>query len=133
MVAKTRFAGQDDNRIAKTMTPECTRQRLRFLAALGMTAATIATSAFAQDTRTVVEPKFPAACAALTAELTPVADTTLDEKDETKLDTNEVLTVSTLPLRDIKTLLRDGTIDHALVVTAFAHLAFREDGLGPRF
>lgn len=53
---------------------------------------------------------------------------------ETKLDTNEVLTVSTLPLRDIKPLLRDGTIDHALVIAAFGHLAFRqENGGGPHF
>ena len=44
----------------------------------------------AQDTRTVVEPKFPAACATLQAELTPVADTTLSEQDETKLDTKRI-------------------------------------------
>ena len=34
----------------------------------------------AQDTRTVVEPKFPASCAVLKAELSPVADTTLAER-----------------------------------------------------
>ena len=42
----------------------------------------LAVAARAQDTRTVTEPKFPAACATLTAELTPVADTTLAEQDE---------------------------------------------------
>ncbi len=44
----------------------------------------------AQDTRNVVEPKRPPACASLTAELTPVADTTLSEGDETKLDTPRI-------------------------------------------
>jgi hypothetical protein len=36
-----------------------------------------ATVARAQDTRNVVEPKRPASCAVLAAELSPVADTTL--------------------------------------------------------
>src|SRR5262249_27134600 len=49
-----------------------------------------ATAASAQDTRTVVEPKRPASCAVLTAELSPVADTTLAESDETKLDTRRI-------------------------------------------
>jgi polygalacturonase len=44
----------------------------------------------AQDTRTVVEPKFPASCTTLTADLTPVADTTLSDQDETKLDTKRI-------------------------------------------
>ena len=44
----------------------------------------------AQDTRTVVEPKRPAACATLSAELSPLADTTLADGDETKLDTKRI-------------------------------------------
>ena len=44
----------------------------------------------AQDTRTVVEPKFPAPCATLAAELSPVADTTLADADEGKLDTRRI-------------------------------------------
>ena len=44
----------------------------------------------AQDTRTVTEPKRPAECAALEASLTPVADTTLAEEDERKLDTKRI-------------------------------------------
>jgi polygalacturonase len=44
----------------------------------------------AQDTRTVAEPKYPAACATLAAELTPVADTTLADADERKLDTKRI-------------------------------------------
>src|SRR5262249_15480386 len=49
-----------------------------------------ATAASAQDSRTVVEPKRPASCAVLNAELSPVADTTLAESDETKLDTRRI-------------------------------------------
>jgi polygalacturonase len=49
-----------------------------------------ATFARAQDTRNVVEPKRPASCAVLTAELSPVADTTLAESDESKLDTRRI-------------------------------------------
>ncbi|HEY2164412.1 MAG TPA: glycosyl hydrolase family 28 protein, partial [Gemmatimonadaceae bacterium] len=44
----------------------------------------------AQDTRNVVEPKRPASCTVLTAELSPVADTTLAESDEPKLDTRRI-------------------------------------------
>jgi polygalacturonase len=44
----------------------------------------------AQDTRTVTEPQIPAPCAVLTASLVPVADTTLAESDETKLDTRRI-------------------------------------------
>lgn len=44
----------------------------------------------AQDTRTVTEPKFPGACTTLTANLSPVADTTLAESDENKLDTDRI-------------------------------------------
>ncbi len=45
---------------------------------------------YAQDTRTVVEPKVPTACSTLAAELTPVADTTLAESDERRLDTPRI-------------------------------------------
>ena len=58
-----------------------------FAYALAATALTVAAVAGAQDTRTVAEPKVPIACATLTAALTPVADTTLAEADERKLDT----------------------------------------------
>src|SRR5215510_2357832 len=46
--------------------------------------------AAAQDTRTVVEPKFPLACKTVVAQLVPVADTTLDPADENKLDTRRI-------------------------------------------
>src|SRR6185503_4794743 len=52
---------------------------------LGMTGAL-----HAQDTRTVTEPKYPSACTTLTAELAPVADTTLADADERKLDTRRI-------------------------------------------
>ena len=57
------------------------------LAGIALTAAVVAG---AQDTRTVAEPKVPTACATLTAELTPVADTTLADGDERKLDTKRI-------------------------------------------
>jgi len=41
------------------------------------------------------------------------------------LDGSEVLSVHTRPLRDVTDLLRRGEIEHALVVTAFAHLALQ--------
>jgi polygalacturonase len=47
-------------------------------------------AANAQDTRTVVEPHRPAACAKLDAQLTPVADTTLSDADESKPDTRRI-------------------------------------------
>ncbi len=53
--------------------------------ALGVGAA-----ANAQDTRTVVEPHRPAACATLDARLTPVADTTLAGADESRPDTRRI-------------------------------------------
>ena len=52
--------------------------------------AFVASPLRAQDTRTVTEPKRPATCTVLTAELTPVADTTLADRDEGKLDTKRV-------------------------------------------
>jgi 8-oxo-dGTP pyrophosphatase MutT (NUDIX family) len=39
------------------------------------------------------------------------------------LDAGEVITTFTVPLPEATAMLRDGRIDHALVVTAFAHLA----------
>jgi ADP-ribose pyrophosphatase len=40
-----------------------------------------------------------------------------------RLEGSEILDVTTLPLAEVQRLLRAGTIDHALVVAAFAHLA----------
>src|SRR5262249_1573136 len=39
-------------------------------------------------------------------------------------DAGDVVAVSTLPLSEVHACLRRGDIDHALVVAAFAHLAF---------
>lgn len=39
-------------------------------------------------------------------------------------DDGEVITTFTAPVTDVIAMLRDGRIDHALVVAAFAHLAF---------
>src|SRR4051812_10432534 len=58
-----------------------------------LSAAIIASAAGvlrAQDSRTVVEPKRPQACTTLTAELATVADTTIAESDESKLDTKRI-------------------------------------------
>jgi ADP-ribose pyrophosphatase len=41
-----------------------------------------------------------------------------------RLDTSEVIAIDVVPLVDVQAMLRDGTIDHALVIDAFAHLAF---------
>lgn len=57
------------------------------LAALSLLAAS---TSGAQDTRAVVEPKIPPACATLPAALAPVADTTLADADEGKLDTDRI-------------------------------------------
>jgi hypothetical protein len=35
-----------------------------------------------------------------------------------------VIDVETAPFADVQAMLRDGRIDHSLVVAAFAHLAF---------
>lgn len=43
---------------------------------------------------------------------------------EPQLDTHEVVSVSTRPLREVGELLRRGAFEHALVVAAFGHLAF---------
>ena len=44
---------------------------------------------------------------------------------EQKLEGSEVVAVETVPLHTVTDLLRRGTIEHALVVAAFGHLAFR--------
>ena len=41
-----------------------------------------------------------------------------------RLDGGEVVSVETRPLPDVHAMLRDGRIDHALVIAAFAHLVF---------
>jgi ADP-ribose pyrophosphatase len=43
---------------------------------------------------------------------------------DTRFDSSEVIELQTAPLADVRAMLRDGRIDHALVVAAFAHLAF---------
>jgi 8-oxo-dGTP pyrophosphatase MutT (NUDIX family) len=43
---------------------------------------------------------------------------------EPEVDGSEVVEVSTVPLAQVTQLLRSGTIEHALVVAAFGHLAF---------
>lgn len=45
-----------------------------------------------------------------------------------KPDGGEVLAVETAPLTDVQQMLRDGRIEHALVIAAFAHLAFEVGG-----
>ena len=44
---------------------------------------------------------------------------------EQRLEGSEVVSVLTVPLRDVTDLLRRGAIEHALVVAAFGHLAFQ--------
>lgn len=49
-----------------------------------------------------------------------------------RLDGGEVVSLETRPLPDVHAMLRAGEIDHALVIAAFAHLAFEQAGLrGP--
>lgn len=43
---------------------------------------------------------------------------------ETRFDSSEVIAIETAPLAGVRAMLRDGRIDHALVIAAFAHLAF---------
>ena len=43
-----------------------------------------------------------------------------------RLEGSEVITVETATLADCHAAIRDGRIDHALVIAAFAHLAFQE-------
>ena len=46
-----------------------------------------------------------------------------------RLDSNEVIDIELVPLPDVQAMLRDGRIDHALVLDAFAHLAFQSGPL----
>jgi polygalacturonase len=62
----------------------------RRIAACAALAGIVSLPLYGQDTRTVVEPKFPTACTTLAAELSPVADTTLADADEKKLDTDRI-------------------------------------------
>jgi ADP-ribose pyrophosphatase len=41
-----------------------------------------------------------------------------------RFDSSEVIELALAPLAEVRAMLRDGRIDHALVVVAFAHLAF---------
>jgi 8-oxo-dGTP pyrophosphatase MutT (NUDIX family) len=43
---------------------------------------------------------------------------------DTRFDSSEVIAIETTPLPAVHAMLRDGRIDHALVIAAFAHLAF---------
>ncbi len=47
-------------------------------------------------------------------------------------DGNEVIAVELAALDEIGAMVRDGRIDHALVVAAFAHLTLERGGLGRR-
>jgi 8-oxo-dGTP pyrophosphatase MutT (NUDIX family) len=46
-----------------------------------------------------------------------------------RLDGNEVLAIDLMPLAEVHAMLRSGRIDHALVINAFAHLAFEQTAL----
>jgi 8-oxo-dGTP pyrophosphatase MutT (NUDIX family) len=48
-----------------------------------------------------------------------------------RLDGGEVITLETPSLAEVHAMLRDGRIDHALVIAAFAHLAFELPALRP--
>jgi 8-oxo-dGTP pyrophosphatase MutT (NUDIX family) len=48
-----------------------------------------------------------------------------------RLDGSEVIALETLPLSEVHAMLCDGRIDHALVIDAFAHLAFEQAVLQP--
>lgn len=43
---------------------------------------------------------------------------------EQRFDSSEVIALTLAKLSDVRAMLRDGRIDHALVMAAFAHLAF---------
>jgi len=46
-----------------------------------------------------------------------------------KPDGGEVIALELAPLADVQAMLRDGRIEHALVITAFAHLALQQGSL----
>jgi ADP-ribose pyrophosphatase len=56
-------------------------------------------------------------------------DATRDPDVDLDLDESEVIDVETAPLAEVGAMLRDGRIDHALVVAAFGHLMIRAGGL----
>ena len=47
----------------------------------------------------------------------------------TRFDSSEVIELELAPLSQVRAMLRDGRIDHALVIAAFAHLAFELNDL----
>jgi 8-oxo-dGTP pyrophosphatase MutT (NUDIX family) len=47
----------------------------------------------------------------------------------TRFDSSEVIELELAPLSEVRQMLRDGRIDHALVIAAFAHLAFELNDL----
>ena len=49
-----------------------------------------------------------------------------------RLDGGEVIALETRPLSEVHRMLREGRIDHALVIAAFAHLAFELPALRSR-
>ena len=48
-----------------------------------------------------------------------------------RLDAGEVIMLETLPLPEVQAMLRDGRIDHALVLTAFSFFALEQVALRP--
>jgi ADP-ribose pyrophosphatase len=48
-----------------------------------------------------------------------------ERTQEPHFDGSELIELETAPLAEVHAMLRDGRIDHALVVAAFGHLAFR--------
>ena len=48
-----------------------------------------------------------------------------EKTHDQRLEGNEIVEVETVPLRDCTRLLREGAIEHALVIAAFGHLAFQ--------
>src|SRR2546421_11858571 len=62
---------------------------MRWLIVIAMLLFTIATTVIAQDTRQVTEPKIPASCTQLPAQLRAMDDK-LAEADESKLDTTRI-------------------------------------------
>lgn len=48
-----------------------------------------------------------------------------EKTHDQRLEGSEIVEVQMVPLRDVRELLHNGTIEHALVVAAFGHLAFQ--------
>jgi 8-oxo-dGTP pyrophosphatase MutT (NUDIX family) len=48
-----------------------------------------------------------------------------EKTHEQRLEGSEIIEVELVPLRNVRELLHNGTIEHALVVAAFGHLAFQ--------